>query len=268
MNLSVSNIAWSAEYDEEMYDFLNNNGINGLEIAPTCIFQYHPYDNLVQAKDFACRLKEDYGIVISSIQSIWFGITESIFDSDSCRQRLVDYTKKAIDFACMLGCSNIVFGCPQNRTVPSDITPNQYLPIAYDFFNQIGDYASACRTYIAIEPNPAIYNTNFINTTPEAFEICHELNNPGIKINADIGTLIHNNENIEILIDNINLINHIHISEPYLVPIKKRILHNELKNKLQGTNYDKFLSVEMSNNNNIELVKTALLYIKELYGDI
>ena len=45
MKYSISNIAWSKEYDNEMYAFLKQQGIEGLEIAPTRIFD-KPYDNL------------------------------------------------------------------------------------------------------------------------------------------------------------------------------------------------------------------------------
>lgn len=264
MNLSISNIAWSPEYDEEMYGFLSANGFCGLEIAPTRISLQAPYDKLAEAGEFSSRLKKIYNIRISSMQSIWYGITESIFGSDYDRQKLIDYTQKAVDFANAVACTNLVFGCPKNRAIPSDAVSDNYLTIAYDFFNKIGKYAAGYGICISIEPNPPIYNTNFINTTIQAFDICKKLGNPGIKVNIDLGTIIHNSESLEILKDKINLINHIHISEPYLVPIEKRTLHHELINELRNLNYDKFISIEMSNPNNIDLVKEVILYVKEL----
>ena len=265
MNLSISNIAWSPEHDEEMYSFLNANDFYGLEIAPTRVFPQAPYDKLAEAKDYSNRLKEIYNIRVSSIQSIWYGITESIFGSVTARQKLVDYTKKAVDFAKVIDCPNLVFGCPKNRTVPPNLISDVYLSMADDFFNKIGKYAAGYGICISIEPNPTIYNTNFINTTIEAFDICKKLNNPGIKVNIDLGTMINNGEGIEILKDHINLINHIHISEPYLVPVEKRTLHHELIKELRNVNYDKSISIEMSNPNNIDLVKDVILYVKGLY---
>jgi len=268
MKLSISNIAWPAKYDEEMFGFLSENDFDGLEIAPTRIVPNAPYDDLSEAKRFANRLEEEYGIAISSMQSIWFGIAESIFGSDNDRERLVTYTKKAVNFACVVNCPNLVLGCPKNRAVPAGTAPEKYLPIAYDFFNQIGDNAAAYGTCIAIEPNPPIYNTNFINTTVEAFEICKTLKNKGIKVNFDIGTFIYNNESIDILKNNIDLINHVHVSEPYLIPVEKRTLHNELINELRSVGYNKFLSIEMNNPDNIDLVKKTISYIKEIKYDI
>ena len=35
MKYSISNIAWEKEYDGEMYSFLKENDVDGIEIAPT-----------------------------------------------------------------------------------------------------------------------------------------------------------------------------------------------------------------------------------------
>ena len=264
MNLSISNIAWSQIYDDDMYNFLSKHKINGLEIAPTRIFPNEPYEDLEKAILFSKMLKNSYGLSVSSMQSIWYGVTESIFGSDDSRQFLVAHTEKAVDFAVAVGCTNLVFGCPKNRNVHSDMEPDVYLPIVCDFFNRIGSYAAKYGVCISIEPNPPIYNTNFINTTLEAFNICKDINNPGIKVNVDVGTIIHNNETLDILTDNINLINHVHISEPNLIPIEHRLLHKDLIQELLNANYNKFLSIEMGNKNDIELVKKTIMYVKEL----
>ena len=80
MNLIISNIAWAPEHDEEMYLFLSQNGFDGLEVAPSRIFPDFPYDHAREMKAYASRLKDAYGLAIRSMQSIWFGRTENIFD--------------------------------------------------------------------------------------------------------------------------------------------------------------------------------------------
>ena len=79
MKLSISNIAWLTEDDEQIYAFLKEQGFIGIEIAPTRIFPQDPYDNLEKAQDFAINLKQNYNLNISSMQSIWYGRTEKIF---------------------------------------------------------------------------------------------------------------------------------------------------------------------------------------------
>ena len=43
MKFSITNIAWTSEYDEQMYHAMKNSGFTGLEIAPTRIYPEHPY---------------------------------------------------------------------------------------------------------------------------------------------------------------------------------------------------------------------------------
>ncbi|MCQ4023115.1 MULTISPECIES: sugar phosphate isomerase/epimerase [unclassified Ruminococcus] len=256
MKLSISNIAWGKEFDTDMYAFLCKAGYCGLEIAPTRLFPENPYDKIQDIKDFARSIYEQYGFVISSMQSIWYGKTQSIFGSQQERQQLIDYTKKAVDFAYAAGCHNLVFGCPKNRVIPD----STYIPEAIEFFNIIGDYAASSDTVIALEANPPIYNTNFMNTTHDAFEICRKCANKGVMVNLDLGTVIYNNETLDEVKENTALVNHIHISEPYLAPIEKRQLHSQLKT----LDYDKFISIEMGNKDNIEQVKNAVKYVAEV----
>jgi sugar phosphate isomerase/epimerase len=257
VKLSISNIAWAAEFDEQMYTFLSDAGIDGLEIAPTRLFADNPYDRLEQARRFAASALANK-LEISSMQSIWFGRCENIFASKQERESLVEYTKKAIAFAAAIGCGNLVFGCPKNRNIPDGV--HDYEDIAVDFFSRIADYAAVNHTVIALEPNPPIYSTNFINTTPEAFELCRKINLPGFKVNIDVGTMLENTEPVWIIAQNLDIINHIHISEPKLVPIEKRDIHKEIF----ALDYNKYVSIEMGNCNDLTKVKNIIKYIKEL----
>ena len=258
MKLSISNIAWSNSDDDEMYLFLKESSFSGIEIAPTRIFPDSPYHHLSEAKDFAKTLQSDYLLEISSMQSIWYGVSESIFGTDVDRSFLIDYTKKAIDFADVIGCGNLVFGCPKNRNLPDGVDSN----IAIDFFRSVGDYAISKGTIVAIEPNPPIYNTNFINTTKEAFEFCKAIDNSGIKANVDLGTMIHNGETVEDIKKDISLVNHVHISEPYLELIEEREIHKQLKE----LDYFGYFSIEMKNLNNLDLVKKTIEYVEEVFN--
>ena len=259
MKVSFSNIAWLPEHDEEMYVFLQELGFTGLEIAPTRIFPDNPYEQLDEVRTFAEKLKSKYGLSVSSMQSIWYGRNESIFGSEHDRNTLVEYTKKAVNFAVAAGCKNLVFGCPKNRNMPQ----NANIKTAYDFFGKIVGYAVECNVTIALEPNPPIYGTNFINRTEEAFAFVKDIK--GLAVNIDCGTIIENSENLKIISDNLNLVNHIHISEPNLVKIEERILHNELYSILKNGDYDKYVSVEMKNLGNIELVKQTAEYVRRVF---
>lgn len=226
-----------------------------MEIAPTRIFPQAPYDQLENAAAFAEMMQNNYGLSIPSMQSIWYGRTENIFGFDLDRALMLDYTQKAILFAEAIRCPNLVFGCPKNRNIPG----TDSLPIATAFFGAIGQFAYEHHTVIAIEPNPHYYHTNFINTTMEAFDFCKEVNSPGLKVNVDLGTVIHYNETLDFINKHIDLINHIHISEPMLALLEKRSIHGDLK----SLNYNRYFSIEMKNSDDIELVKNTVRYIRE-----
>ena len=92
MNYSISNIAWAAEQDQEVYERMHDLNFSGLEIAPTRIFPKDPYECVEQAVAWSTALKERYGFSIPSMQSIWYGKKERIFGSAEEREALLNYT--------------------------------------------------------------------------------------------------------------------------------------------------------------------------------
>lgn len=266
MKLSISNIAWDAKHDDEMYIFLKNAGFDAVEIAPTRIFPKNPYDNLQAVKAWAKKLKNDYGLSVSSIQSIWYGKSENIFGTLKDKRELIAYTKKAVLFAETIGCENLVFGCPKNRD--TDMPFESAVAKAKDFFLEIASFAENHNTVIAVEANPVTYHTRFINRTEQAATLVKKINNANLKVNVDLGTIIQNNEDITYLHEIPDYINHVHISEPNLAAIKRRTLHNELFRLLRQINYKKYVSIEMKNCADIATVKDRVLYVKECAKEI
>ncbi len=260
MKLSISNIAWTAPQDDVVYELMRKNGFAGLEIAPTRIFPEAPYEHIDDAREWYDTL----GFVVPSMQSIWFGRQENLFASaDEC-QALIDYTKKAIDFASAIGCRNLVFGCPRNRALPDGGDS----AVAVSFFKELGDYALANGTVIGMEANPPIYNTNYINTTAEALDLIELVASDGFRLNLDVGTMVHNGESVDLLKGKVHLINHVHISEPRLVPIAKRELHNALYDRLSEEGYNGFVSVEMGKQDESDIICDVMQYVKEVFDRV
>lgn len=256
MHLSISNIAWAAENDAVVHNLMNKHGFRGLEIAPTRIFPDAPYSRLEQA----ARWAETCPFSIPSMQSIWYGKSGNIF-IDEDRAELLDYTKKAIDFAAAIKCRNLVFGCPRNRQIPHET----YRPKAICFFRELAEYAQEKGCVIGMEANPPIYNTNFINTTQEALALVREVAHPAFLLNLDIGTMVHNQEPLSILKENIHCISHVHISEPFLKMIEQRDLHKQLANLLKLENYAGFVSIEMGKQEDMEIISQSMQYVKGIF---
>ena len=263
MNLSISNIAWDTLNNEKIYDMLKKYGFKGLEIAPTKIMGENPYEKLKEAELWKKKIQEKYSLKISSIRSIWFGKTENLFDSKKEENILINYTKKAIDFANIIECKNLVFGSPKNRNINKGKNCNN----EFEIFKTLGEYAFEKNTVIGIEANPIIYNTNYVTDTKSALELVKKINSKGFLLNLDLGTIISNNEDLTtVLKGNIKYINHVHISEPWLKTIEKREVHKSLKNILLNEYYEGFISIEMAKVDKIEIIEDIIKYIKEIFG--
>lgn len=261
IKLSVSNIAWASDFDEEMYSYLKSMNVQGLEIAPTRVLPETPYDRIEEIREFSEFIKKEYGLVISSMQSIWYGRNEKIFGDLSERNFLYEYSCKAIDFAEAAGIKNLVFGCPKNRC----INKGSDYEIAVDFFKRLGKYALQHNTVIGMEANPTIYGTNFITCTEDAIKLIRDVDSKGFLLNLDVGTMINNEEKIEILSGNIEIINHVHISEPFLKRIEKRDIHQQLFTELKEFKYEKYISIEMGKES-VSSIKGSIEYLKALLG--
>ena len=261
MILSISNIAWTADNDEKVYGFMKEHGFPGLEIAPTRIFAETPYEDLSAAERWKEDLQARYGFTVSSMQSIWYGRKERLFGTEKEREALLSYTKKAVDFAQTIGCGNLVFGCPVSRAVPEGKDAGS----AISFFRELGEYADAHQTVIGMEPNPKIYNTNFINTTEEAFDLIRAVDSKGFLLNLDMGTMIENGESADILRGRIDLINHVHISEPGLKPVRKRKMHEQIAGLLKAEGYQKAVSIEMGRQEDTDLLFRTMEYVQNVF---
>lgn len=254
LKLAISNIGFG-----ETFDYRELEQYNGLEIAPSKI-AVDPYAHQDNIAEYAEKMMNEFDLPIVSMQSIWYQVSDGIFTGGY--DKLVAVTKRAIDLADKINCRNIVFGSPKNRNMPN---PAGDIELAKQFFREIAEYAETKQVVIALEPNPTIYQTNFINTTQEALDFVKELNLPALKVNVDLGTVIYNQEDLSVIKDNIKLVNHIHISEPNLEKIEKRHLHKELKKLLVDSGYNHYVSIEMKEQSNDDVIKT-LRYVREIFA--
>lgn len=263
MKLAISNIAWPAANDSEMLEFLSTRGYAGLEIAPTRIFPVDPYSQRDAAAKFARDLQANYGMRIASMQSIWFGRSEKIFASPSERGILTSYSHQAVDFAAAVACPTLVFGNPGNRNLPEGTDWRREIC----FFRDLAAYAHSRGCVFAMEANPIVYDTNFLNHTRDAFAFSQELGEAGFQVTVDFGTILQNSEAVSELRGFVPFIRHVHVSEPFLAPVQRRACHGELLRMLMDEGYDGYISIEMKYPGKLELVKNAVDYLGETaYG--
>lgn len=261
MNIAISNIAWEHQNDIAVYEMMNKLGIRGLEIAPTRIFPENPYNKISEAQIWKANLEKKYFLKVPSIQSIWYGRQEKLFGKEEERRTLAEYTVRAIDFASVIGCRNLVFGCPKNRI----LLEGSDASVAIPFFRKLGEYALSKGTVIGMEANPIIYGTNYVNDTKTALKLVEEVDSKGFLLNLDVGTMIVNGESVKVIERKVHLINHVHISEPGLKPIISRNLHKDLYQRLKEEKYGNFISIEMGKVDSLDVIKNIIQYTKEVF---
>lgn len=262
LKIAASNIGWDASNDDKVLTRMNELGFAGLEIAPTRIFPDNPYAHLDDFANYSSDMKDKYVLEVCSLQSIWRGRTENLFDPDGAGA-LLDYTSSICDFAKSGSVANLVFGCPKNRIMPEGKTESDAMP----FLMECGQKAHDANTVFALEANPEIYGTNFLNTTKEVVDLISRIDpSYGLGINLDIGAIIENDEGLDVIETALPYVSHVHISEPYLAPIEKRPLHSEVRKMLETYGYDGFISLEMGTAP-LETVEKSLEYMTETFLD-
>ena len=263
MKLSISNIAWDKMLDEQIYDLCRKMGYQSIEIAPSRVFPDCPYDNIFAAWNWSKWLKDNYGLTISSCQSVWYGRKENIFNSLEERNILLEYSKKAFYFISSIGAENVVFGCPRNRNgYKNNIEKNR--EIAIDFFEKLVELAKTFQLTVSIEANPAIYGTDFLNTTEEAIGFIRQINNDSFKLNLDIGTMLYYCERPKVIVGNEGMIGHVHFSEPYLERIRNHSEHYEVIKVLKDCLYNKTISIEMKKQDSKKDIEDTMAYVRDL----
>ena len=264
MNLCISNIAWDKVYDDKMYKVCSDKGYDGIEIAPSRLFQNNPYEHTKEASFWAKRLYREFGLKVFSCQSIWYGKKENIFGSDEERDSLLEYSKKAFEFVNAVGAKNAVFGCPKNRNgYKNNLEKND--EIAVEFFGKLAENAEKADVILSIEANPKIYGTDFLNSTGEAINFIRQVRCDSLKLNYDLGTMLYNQEKVEFIIGVEKLIGHVHISEPNLEKISRHQEHINILDILKYCNYDGTVSIEMKKQDTLEKVYEVMDYVRQLY---
>ncbi|KAF6578927.1 sugar phosphate isomerase/epimerase [Paenibacillus sp. EKM212P] len=270
MKLSISNIAWNSNENEEIIVLLNKLGIRGIEIAPTKIWD-RPLDSepneLLQFKQYW----EQRDIHLIAMQSLLFGQHGlALFSDVESRNKLKEYVMGIMGLAGKIGVKALVFGSPKNR-LSNGLSKNEQLDIAIPFFTELAESAVTENVTLCIEPNPSQYGCDFITNSEEGLQLVREVNHPGFQLHLDAGTLTLNNENISSAIENsMPYLSHFHISEPYLNKVgseESLSPHREIAKTLKINEYKNWVSIEMKNgdNSNAGTVERALKYASEIY---
>lgn len=219
MRLSISNLAWEPEHDEDVARVLNEFAVDAIEVAPSKYFAT-TRDVEPERIDAVRRSWQARGIDIVAMQSLLFGTTGlNMFGTPGVQEEMLRHLARIAGIGNALGARRLVFGSPKNRD-RTGIDTATAAARGSDFFRRLGDIAAGAGCIVCLEPNPASYGCNFMTGTAEAAELVHETDHPAIRLQLDIGALTANGEDAGDVLRNYHaLIGHVHISEPGLKPL-------------------------------------------------
>jgi len=266
--IAISNLAWIKSEDEQIFNAMCDLGVRDLEISP-----FRDVSTISELKkQFNGKTKKllnQCGIGIVALQSLMFGHSEIfLFKGEDSRNEMFEHLRRILEFSNQIGSSVVIFGSPKNK-IRGNMPYVQALKIAKKFFKQLAKQAKLYNIIFCIEPTPSIYGADFICNTQEALDLVKAVGHESFKINLDIGASILNYEKIEkIIIDNIDYIGHVHISEPHLKAIDLNYsFHKKIADSLKNGNYNKVISIEMLPDNKLDIkrISEIISFVKNAY---
>jgi sugar phosphate isomerase/epimerase len=214
--VSVSNLAWKKYDTHEVLNFLKELGIQNIEVSPSKITGFTSFKDIEFAKRYRNHLYNTYGITVCSVQSIMYGSDLVLFDSKNT-DSVLEHFENVFKFAKAIGSNVVVLGSPVNRR----LSKNQSINNTVDILSKISNKSSSYGISLALEANPSIYKTNFINSYKEAYNYIKDFKFNNLYINLDFGSLRANREDLNEFEEKFFLlVKHLHISEPYLNEIQ------------------------------------------------
>jgi len=266
MKLAVSNIAWSRAEDSLVADLLLKSGFRGVEIAPTKVWD-RPLDVTErQARDYR-RFWNERGIDVVAMQALLFGRPElTLFETPKARSETLEHLRGLMRLGEWLGVLVLVFGAPRNRRA-GEANAAEAERIAIDFFGAAGAQALEHGVVLAIEPNPAQYDCDFVTTSREGLDLVRKVRSGGFGLHLDAAAMTLAGEMLpDAVVDCAGSIAHFHVSEPFLGVVGEGTAdHRSLASALRRIGYSNWTSVEMRADPESSLPK-VLTYVAETYG--
>jgi D-psicose/D-tagatose/L-ribulose 3-epimerase len=243
--LAFSNIAWSPHDDAGILSLLRAQGVSGIEVAPTTIWQGWEGSSADAGRRYRFFLAGQ-GFEVPAVQALLFARPEArLFDARGERELLLHLAHVAA-LAGALGARVAVLGAPRQRDRGERSWP-QALEHAAPVLRRAAGLFLDEGVCLCIEPNPREYGCNFVCTALEGAELVRAVDHPGFGLHLDAAALYLAGEDLaEVLPQVASLLRHFHISEPdlgdFLAP---RAPHLSNLRRLRESGYAGWCSVEM-----------------------
>lgn len=263
--LAVSNIAWSQHDDPELLTALRENGVAGIEVAPTKIWPAWQGVTPQSVNDYR-RFMDDQGFCVPSMQALVYGKPELTVFGDGA-EGLIEHMKLIADIGAGLGATKLVFGAPKNRR-REDLDLEQARAIATDVFRKIADICADREVVFCLEPNPSDYHCDFINNAAEGLAMVTRVDSPGFALHLDAAGMFLAKDNAQQAVaDASSRISHFHASEPFLGHFADpQSDHRGAAAGLREIDYRGWVSIEMrATETPLASVLEAVNHVKQVY---
>ena len=244
MKLAVSNIAWDTHDDPGVFSVLRENGVQGIEIAPSKVWPNWNGANSSSAKEYRKRLSNE-GFEVPALQAILFGKPELQLFVPKTKHALIEHIKYISEIGSALGAKVLVFGAPKNRR-KGQLSTNEAVNYAVEIMREVGDICSEFELCIGWEHNPIEYGCDFITNAADARDFVNLIDSPGIQLHLDSAGIHMCGGNISEVIRSAGPFVHYHISEPMLAPLVGGVIdHKTSIQTLKDLDYKNWVSIEM-----------------------
>lgn len=272
MRISLSGMAWNTAEDDAVCDLLHTWQVDAIDIVPG---KYFPDPLRTRDHEIAAIRQrwQEQGISLVGMQSLLFGTQGlNLFADHAVQQKMLAHLQAVSRIAAGLGVSALVFGSPKNRD-RQGLSDEVAFDIATNYFRRLGDIAQQEGVVFCLEPNPTCYGANFMTNSAEAASVVRQVNHPAIKMQLDTGAIAINQEDIrDILQRDADIIGHIHLSEPELVPPgRSAVNHADIARVLNNALPHHIVTIEMlrtQNEASLVAINEALAFVTHHYRSL
>lgn len=268
MKISVSNIAWEPTELEEHLKLLEELGCDGVEIAPSCIWD-EPVDVSYQEIRKLKELIGRYNLAIPAFHALLFTRGDLyLFGEKEIRERTVEYLRKMIKLAGDLSVKVLVFGSPKSRDIKNKPFDECY-KIAVDAFSDLAESASVHNTCLCIEPLSQD-TSNFINTSVQGDQLVKDVGKSGFGLHLDASAMAAESENFKDAFNRSSeILKHFHVNDPKLTPpgSSADMDHSRIGKAISDSGYKGFVSIEMRRGfgPSKEVIERAVSFVRDNY---
>ena len=246
MKFACSSIAFAPGEVEASFDLLADEGISGIELAPTTVWPGWQGATPLAARELARRW-QDRGFVIPGLQAVTFDCDAGeLFGTSTRAARLEQHLAFVAQLAGAAGAGVVVFGAPRLRR-RGEMSIAEAIERAAPVLRRIARAFSDQGVLLLLEPVPAAYGCDFINTTAEAIRMAEFVGAAGLAVNLDAAALWLAGECPgDYLPAAAAWLRHYHISEPELGDfVAPHVPHAAWLLELQSLGWREWCSIEM-----------------------